>query len=139
MTQKPRKAIRAVWGLCSACEVEHCGVWILGGGRKKQGWALSLPAGGEASMTFAKRRLGQFCRDHVKVTGDFDPRFRERHAKRELLPPEWWEEPARPVHVTYLKELMENRECPERIEAAWRERQGQLKRGDVCEWIEELK
>ena len=139
MTRQPLKPVRAAWELCSACEVHHVGLWILGGGRKQQVWTLSLPAGGETSTACSDRRSAQFCRFHVKEAGDFDPRFRERHAKRELLPPEWWEEPARPVHVAYLKKLIRNRECPGNIEASVGEREGQLKRGEVCEWIEELK
>ena len=113
MPTKPRTAVRAAWGVCSACEWLHGGMWELGGGRRKQTWSLSLPAGSESSMTFSGKRRAQFCRVHVKVTAEFDREFRERHADRELLPPVWWEKPARRIQVDYLKNLMQEREYPE--------------------------
>ena len=87
------------------------------------------------------RRLPQrpFCRPCISITAGFDQAFADRHGDRELLAPAWWDEPARGVQVDYLARLALERAGPPAIADALRERPASLSRGQVCEWIEELK
>ena len=111
---------------------------MLNAGRNQLVWSFLLPKRGPAAAEFGSRTV-RFCRRHVDVVKGFDPHFVKRHGDPELLLPGWWDESARSVQVDYLKRLIVYRQCPADI-AAWVEAvDADLRRGDVCEWIEVLK
>ena len=111
---------------------------MLHAGRNRLVWLFYLPKRGPAAAEFGSRTV-RLCRRHMAVVEGFDPYFAKRYGGAEFLRPDWWAEPARPVQVDYLKRLIAARQCPADIAVCVETAGGELKRGDVCEWIEVLK
>ena len=127
-----------MWSRCALCERLANGVWMLDAGRNQLVWSFLLPRRGAAAAEFVSRTV-RFCRRHVAVIKGFDPHFVKRHGDRELLLPDWWDEPARSVQVNYLRRLIVDRQCDPDVAVRVEAVDADLKRGEVCEWIEVLK
>ena len=94
-------------------QLHYCAANVDPAGPRVLTWIFTIPPGSDTSVALDGRLRAWLCADCFGRFCEADPAFREANADVTLAEPAWFSEPATPVQLAVLQELLAERECPD--------------------------